>query len=148
MKFFQPIDFTLKWYAIDSFNFKDANAIPAVISQLPFKTASVNQLNYAWWNGIKEGDRLYSKFLTIAEGQAEMERGNYELSVSWDDAVKIYVDGKLIFKEWDPSKYIFDESPNKKAIIYLSKGIHHFRVEHVELGNFATLSLKVQKLDP
>jgi hypothetical protein len=59
----------------------------------------------------------------------------------------LYVDGKLIIKEWDPAQYVFDESPNRRAIIHLKKGIHYFRVEHVELGNFATLSLKLQKLD-
>ncbi|WP_217652908.1 right-handed parallel beta-helix repeat-containing protein [Flavisolibacter ginsengisoli] len=146
-KFFQPIDFTVKWYAIDSFNFKDSNAIPAITIQPPFKTDTVNQLNYAWWGGMREANKQYVKFLTLAEGKADMDAGKYELSVSWDDAVKLYVDGKLIIKEWDPSQYVFDESPNRRAIIHVKKGIHYFRVEHVELGNFATLSLKLQKLD-
>jgi len=147
-KFFQPIDFMVKWYAIDSFNFKDSNAVPSIIHQsLPIKTSSVNKLNYAWWGGMKAGDRQYVKFLTIAEGKAVMEAGNYEVRVSWDDAVKLYVDGKLIIKEWDPSKYVFDESPNRKTTIHLNKGVHYFRLEHVELGNFATLSLKLQRRD-
>ena len=146
-KFFQPIDFIVKWYAIDSFNFKDSNAVTAIINQLPFKTGRVNNLNYAWWGGIKEHDSLYKKFLTLAEGKAKMDEGKYEIRVSWDDAVKLYIDNKLIIKEWDPSQYVFDESPNKEVVIHLNKGEHQFRVEHVELGNFATLSLQLRKLD-
>jgi hypothetical protein len=104
-------------------------------------------VNYAWWGGIRKRDSLYSKFLTMAEGKADLEEGKYEIRVSWDDAMKLYVDEKLIIKEWNPSQYVFDESPNKKVVIHLNKGEHHFRLEHVEMGNFATLSLQLRKLD-
>ena len=146
-KFFQPIDFAVKWYALDTIDFKDSNAVSALAAQTPFKTSKVNQLNYAWWGGIKSGDQQYLKFLTVAEGKATMNEGKYELRVSWDDAVRVYVDGKLIINEWNPAQNQFDESPNRKAIIQLNKGVHHFKVEHVELGSFATLSLQLQKLD-
>ena len=76
-----------------------------------------------------------------------MEEGNYEISVSWDDAVKVYIDDKLIIDEWDASKYKFDESPNKKVQLVLAKGTHKFRVLHAELGGFATLVLKLRKLN-
>ncbi len=39
----------------------------------------------------------------------------------------------------------FDESPHKKIRLQLG-GKHTFMVEHVELGGFATLSLKLMKL--
>jgi hypothetical protein len=113
--------------------------------QAPFKTEQVNKLDYAWWGGVKSNDKQYTQFLTLAEGDADMGAGDYQLSVTWDDAVRIYVDGQLVVDEWNPSKYNFDEAPNKNVSLKLNKGIHKFRVEHVELGGFATLSVKLKK---
>lgn len=56
------------------------------------------------------------------------------------------MDDELILDEWNPSKYSFDESPNKKLQITVDKGVHKLRVEHIELGGFATLSLKLKKI--
>ncbi|HWI94100.1 MAG TPA: right-handed parallel beta-helix repeat-containing protein [Flavisolibacter sp.] len=146
-KFFQPIDFTVKFYTFDSTNNPiKKNSIAALIKGEPFTTERVNKLDYAWWGGIKSNDKQYTQFVTIAEGIADLQAGNYELGVTWDDAVRIYLDDKLIVDEWNPSKYLFDESPNKKVPVTVSEGLHKFKVEHVELGGFATLSLKVNKV--
>ena len=88
-----------------------------------------------------------AQFLTVAEGGADVEEGEYEVGITWDDAVRVYVDGNLLVDEWNPSKYKFDESPNKKVKLKLEKGLHKFRIEHVELGGFATLSLKLNKIN-
>ena len=80
-----------------------------------------------------------------ASGSATFEKGVYELGVTWDDAVRVYVDGKLVINEWNPSLYKFDESPHKTIKLALD-GKHDFTVEHVEIGGFATLSLKIKKL--
>ena len=146
-KYFQPIDFTVRWFAFDSLNNPiKAGTTESFQTQSPFKSENVNKLDYAWWGGLKWEDRQVTQFLTIAEGKADMDEGAYEMSVSWDDAIKVYIDNKLVIDEWNPSSYKFDESPNKKVQINLSMGTHTFRVEHVELGGFATLSLKLKKL--
>jgi len=59
--------------------------------------------------------------------------------------VRVYVDGKLVINEWNPSLYKFDESPHKTIKLALD-GKHDFTIEHVEIGGFATLSLKIKKL--
>ncbi|HYK55482.1 MAG TPA: PA14 domain-containing protein [Flavisolibacter sp.] len=145
-KFFQPIDFTVHWYAFDSSaNPINTNYGEQLKTKRPFKTENVNQLDYAWWNGIKAGEEQYSQFLTVAEGSAEISKGQYELAVTWDDAVRVYIDGKLVIDEWNPSQYKFDESPHKKIKLALG-GTHQFRVEHAELGGFATLALKLERV--
>jgi len=60
--------------------------------------------------------------------------------------VRVYIDDKLVMEEWDPSLYKFDESPHKKIRLRLG-GAHRFRVEHVELGGFACLSLKIKRIE-
>ncbi|MBS1576800.1 MAG: hypothetical protein JST09_15995, partial [Bacteroidetes bacterium] len=70
-------------------------------------------------------------------------KGNYELSVTWDDAVKVYLDNKLIIDEWNPALHKFDESPNKRIKVSL-EGKHTFRVEHLNLGGLGVLALKLK----
>ena len=145
-KFFQPIDFTVNWYDLDSAADPISRELAGLTTRPPFKSEKTNQLNYAWWGGIKTAEGLHKRFLTVAKGTAEVEKGEYELAITWDDAVRVYVDGKMLIDEWNPSKYQFDESPNRK--IKLSLGGHHrFMVEHMELGGFATLALKLNRLN-
>jgi parallel beta-helix repeat protein len=146
-KFFQPIDFVVSWYSFDSSTnpIKDSLYPDRLKTQRPFKIEHVNRLDYAWWGGIKSGDQQLGQFLTVAEGSAHFQKGEYEMGITWDDAVRVYVDGKLMVNEWNPSRYKFDESPNKKIRLPLN-GLHNIRVEHVELGGFATLSLKFRKI--
>ena len=146
-KFFQPVIFSVSWFAFDSTtNPIHTNYLETIKTLRPFKIVSTDRLDYAWWGGIEVDGRKYPQFLTIADGSAEMAAGEYELSVTWDDAVRLYVDGQKLVDEWNPSLYRFDESPNKKVRVRLAAGRHQFRVEHVELGGFATLSLKIAKV--
>jgi len=147
-KFFQPISFNVRWYALDTTlhnPIKTGQLFPPNVRMRPIKTETVNKLDYAWWGGIK-ADEQYKQFITIAEGEATLAKGEYELGVTWDDAVRVFVDGRLLIDEWNPSKYTFDESPHKKIKLQLG-GKHTFMIEHIELGGFATLSLKLKKLN-
>lgn len=145
-KYFMPIEYDVRWYAYDPAQhdpLKSESLFPPNVRVRPIKTEKTRKLEYAWWGGIKTEDETYPQFITVAEGQATLEAGTYEWSVTWDDAVRVYVDGKLIVDEWNPSLYKFDESPNKKVRVSLAAGVHHIRVEHVEKGGFATLNVKV-----
>jgi parallel beta-helix repeat protein len=148
-KFFQPISFDVAWYAYDFKGhdpIKTGQIIPPTARLRPIKTEKTNKLDYAWWGGIKNEDGDHPQFVTSATGTATFEKGNYEIGVTWDDAVRVYLDGKLIIDEWNPSLYKFDESPHKTVRLAL-EGEHSFTFEHVELGGFATLSLKIKKLN-
>ncbi|OQY93898.1 MAG: hypothetical protein B6D37_10565 [Sphingobacteriales bacterium UTBCD1] len=143
-KFFQPMGWNVSWYGFDSSSnpFATGQLFPPGVTIKPFRSEKVNKLDYAWWGGMKGDDgHQYTQFITVAECDVNIPKGEYELGVTWDDATRIYLDGKLIFNEWNPSEYNFDESPHKTIRLQLN-GNHHFRVEHVELGGFATLSLK------
>jgi hypothetical protein len=147
-KFFQPISWQVLWFGFDSLSnpLRNSQYMQELTRLEPIRQEKVNKLDYAWWGGIRVGDTAYTRFLTLARGQAHLPVGDYELSVTWDDAVRVYVDDRLVLDEWYPSKYSFDESPNRKVLVHLD-GLHRFRVEHVELGGFAALALKLRPLD-
>jgi hypothetical protein len=147
-KFFQPIQWEVNFYSLDTIShnpIKTGFLFSPLERKAPFRTEGPTKLDYAWWGGIKEKGVQYPSFITTAQGSANFPAGVYQLSVTWDDAVRLYIDEKLVVDEWNPSRYTFDESPNKKIRVNLG-GNHNFRVEHLELGGFATLSLKFKPI--
>ena len=147
-KFFQPIDWEVLFFSLDTSShnpIKTGSLFSLFEKKAPFKTEKTNKLDYAWWGGIKEGSYQHKQFITSANGSFTIPKGQYELSVTWDDAVRIYLDEMLVLDEWNPSKYKFDESPNRKVRLDL-EGFHRLRVEHLELGGFATLGVKIRPI--
>lgn len=142
-----PMKWMVKWFPFDSTNnpVKDVDLVNELQHGQPAMTREVKDLNFAWWGGINAGGKQLTQFLTTAESTVNLDPGQYELSVTWDDAVRVLLDGKFIISEWNPSLYKFDESPNKTMKLKLG-GTHTFKVEHAELGGFATISLKLKKL--
>lgn len=142
--FFQPVQWAVRWYAVDTARHQPLRdgLFPPNVRMVPVKTDSAKVLDYGWWGGIRAGSDQYPQFLTLAEGEATVPAGDYILSVTWDDAVRVYLDGKLILDEWNPALYKFDESPNRRIPVRLG-GHHRLRVEHLELGGFATLALRL-----
>ncbi|HKZ65808.1 MAG TPA: PA14 domain-containing protein, partial [Chitinophagaceae bacterium] len=144
-KFFRPMDWEVRWFSMDTANYnpiKTGELFPPGVKMVPFKTEKVNKLDYAWWGGIKAGENQFKQFITLAETSTVFPKGRYELSVTWDDAVRVYIDDKLVIDEWHPSKYKFDESSNRKITVDLD-GKHRLKVEQLELGGFAALILKL-----
>jgi hypothetical protein len=143
------MDWEVLFYALDTAShdpIKTGMLFSLYEMKAPFKIEHIDQLGYAWWGGIKDKGIDYPRFITVATAKANIPKGKYELSVTWDDAVRVYIDDKLVINEWQPSRYKFDESPNRRIPLTIS-GKHQFRVEHVELGGFATLSLKLKLVE-
>jgi parallel beta-helix repeat protein len=90
-KYFQPINWEVLFYSLDTAHhnpIETGTLFSMVEKKAPFKTEKVNKLDYAWWGGIKEAGVNYPQFITVAAGNAEIPKGDYELSVTWDDAVQ------------------------------------------------------------
>jgi len=146
-KYFQPIKFNVRWFALDTAFHNPlitGEIFPPNVRMSPLKIDTVDKLDYAWWGGLKTEEK-HGQFITIAEGEATIKNGDYELGVTWDDAVRVYVDGKLVINDWNPSHHSYDEASHKNARLSLG-GKHKFLVEHIGLGNFDCLSLKLKKL--
>ena len=146
-KYFQPISFNVRWYALDTTYhnpLKTGEVFPPNVRMSPLKTETATKLEYAWWSGLKVGEQ-HDQFITIAEGEAVIDKGVYELGITWDDAVRVYVDGKLVINEWNRTQHRFDDAFHKNARLGLG-GKHNFLVEHLGFGGFTCLNLKLKKI--
>jgi parallel beta-helix repeat protein len=142
-----PISWSVNWFVFDSISnpLRSPDKIPSILLQQPVKSEQTNDLHDAWWGGLKEADKKYLQFLTSATGKIDVVKGKYELNVTWNDVVRIYVDDSLAIDEWRPAKFIFDESPHKRVELNLEAGEHILRVEHAASGGFASLVVNLKR---
>lgn len=113
-------------------------------SSTAVKTENIHQLNYTWWGAI--GKQLPAdSFTTVATTTVNVKKGLYNLGVTADDLVKVFIDGKLVIDFWDAKKYVYDEDAHHSALVELN-GRHEIRIEQVENSGFATLLFSLKPL--
>jgi len=114
------------------------DAFMNLLTSTPVHTDTLSKLDFTWWGSI--GKNLPAdSFATDAVTDIETAEGFYDMSVTADDFVKVYVDGKLVIDGWDPKFTTYDEYTHHRARIELSKGLHKIRVIHAEKSGIATL---------
>jgi len=127
--------FWYKWTA-DADPNKD---YPKFLSSLknPVLSSITSKVDYTWWGSI--GKNLPAdSFATVAVSHINVPAGNYELSVTGDDLVKVFLDGKEIINAWDLKLVEYDEYTNHTRKVKLGGG-HDIKIVHVENGGLATL---------
>lgn len=141
---FQPnINWNVYWYSWDTAHNpnKDYDQFKAVYNSTPVKSEQVNKIDYTWWGAI--GKNLPAdSFAIVATGMLDVEKGFYQLHVTADDLVKVFVDDTLMIDFWDVSKYKYDEDTHHTATLHLN-GKHIIRIEQVENSGYATLIFKL-----
>ena len=134
------LQWDVKWYRwfAESDPIKNYDEVKVLSEKTaPFKTETTKEINFTWWGEV--GKNLPAdSFLTIATSTINVQKGNYQLGITADDLVKVYVDGKLVIDFWDIKKYVYDEDTHHDATVELD-GKHDIRIEHLENGGYATL---------
>lgn len=138
-KFFLPIEWSVKWFAWDDKTDPrtQPDAFAALLAGKPIHSAQVERLDYAWWRELGAGLPA-DRFATLAEGAFEAPPGDYELQVTTDDGVRVWLDGKLVVA--DAWKY---QGPTPYSSMVKLGGKHRLRVEHFEIDGFSTLQLRI-----
>ena len=140
-----PVNWRVSWFGFDSSTspVSHPNKLAQVLQQLPILADTIKELDFGWWNGVGK-EKKQEQFVTVAEAETSLPAGNYELGVSWEDVVRVYLDGQLILDEWKPAQHVYDESPHRDLPVHLS-GKHQIRVVQANEGGFAVLSVKLKK---
>lgn len=129
-----------KWFRWDSSSdpLLANEAFMNLLQSTPVFTDTLSKLDFTWWGAI--GKNLPAdSFATDAVTTIETEKGFYDIGITADDFVRVYVDGKLAIDGWDPKYTLYDEYTHHRASIEMTKGKHQIRVIHAEKTGIATL---------
>ena len=139
-KFFAPISWSIKWFGYDSATEDPRNndAWKRIMTQLPLNSTKTAELNYAW-GGSPATNVPGDHFLTLAEGSFEISQGEYDLEVTSDDGVRVYLDGKVVLEDWTW------HPPKTQTVAVRLGGKHTLRVEHFELDGYSALKVVIKR---
>lgn len=140
-KSFFPIAWNVKFWAWDESRDPRTkyDAYLKAMESDPVATYKATELSFAS-GGSPYAGVPNDHFATDAEGDFEVDGGDYVLNVTSDDGVKVWLDGKLLIDEWHwqaPTQYSRD--------IKLPKGSHKLKILHFEIDGYTALKVEVKK---
>lgn len=141
-KFFVPIAWDIRWFAWDKATQDPRSQSEAFKTLLetgnPIKELKADRLDFAW-SGRLAKDLPSDYFATLATGQFQIAPGEYTLSVTSDDGVRVWIDDKVVLENWTWHGPTLDTAKLKLG------GSHRIRVEHFEIDGYSTLQLRIEK---
>ena len=117
----------------------DAAAITRALQEAPVAALDTNRLDLSWY-GPPRRAIPQANVLTQATATVRLEPGRYLLRTIADDAVRVYIDDRLVLDDWVPG-----ESHAKEAS-FQATGVHRFRVEHLQLDGWYELRLDIERV--
>ncbi len=129
------LSWNLKWWNFDSTSQDPRTqslAFEQAVQKTPVATSNMKGLDLSWPNSPFQNVNS-DYFATEAISDITVPPGGYELSVTADDGVRAWLDGRMIMDEWRYSV------PKQYRIKLLLGGKHQLKLLHFELNGFATL---------
>lgn len=118
----------------------EIEAFAKVVAGDPVYTQKLNELNLAWGGspgpGVKD-----NHFTTKTKGNFTVKPGEYELVITSDDGVRVWIEDELILDDWTY------HAPKTDTIRLNLSGKTNFRIDHFELDGYSTLKLEIRKVN-
>jgi hypothetical protein len=106
-------------------------AFRRILQRTPIAIQHTARLDYLWYTPtIKDIPR--SHVAAVATRTLTLAEGNYTLRAISDDAVRVWVDGRLVIDDWSPHESAVDTAP-------LRGGRHDVRVEYYQVDGWTEL---------
>lgn len=139
-EFVPQTQWTVNWYRWDAAHdpSKDYQVFSTLFEQPAFHTAAASGIDYTWWGAIGKGLPADS-FATVASTKMVLPANTYEVGITADDYVKVWVDDEELINAWDSRYTELDENTHHRKQIRLSAGEHRIRIVHAENKGLATL---------
>ncbi|HVX39506.1 MAG TPA: right-handed parallel beta-helix repeat-containing protein [Gemmatimonadaceae bacterium] len=112
-----------------------AAAFDALLRGTPAATATPARLDYEWYRPTVQGLPL-EKWAAVATTTVALAPGRYTLRTISDDAIRVWIDGKLAIDDWTPHESIVDHAP-------IAGGTHQIRVEYYQLDGWTELRAEI-----
>src|SRR5690606_34500720 len=113
-------------------------AFAAVIAGEPVATMETQRLDLRgsrpWAESVPA-----DKFAITANGNLEAPAGEYVLSVTRDDGIRLWLDDKLIHEDWT------HHGPRTEEIPVKLDGEHTLRLEYFEIDGYAALQVELKR---
>lgn len=116
----------------------------SLFNSKPFYSITANKLDYTWWGNIRK-ELPADSFATVATTTINFPAHQYEISVTADDFVKVFIDDTLFIDAWDAANTLLDENTNHSKEIFL-EGKHTIKVIHAENAGLATLMFYIKPI--
>jgi nitrous oxidase accessory protein NosD len=136
---FDPaIDWTVRFWKFDAASDPLArlSAFEAKLATPPARTERLARLDYASARAF--GDGFADHLGLVADGVVDLPAGSYELSVSSDDGVKVWLDDRLVIEDWSIHGSTEDRAP-------MTGGRHRVRIEYFQNTGAAALQVQVRR---
>jgi parallel beta-helix repeat protein len=136
---FDPaIDWTVKFWKFDAASdpLAQFSAFEAKLTTPPVRTEKAARLDYSSARAF--GDGFADHIAVVADGVVDLAPGSYELSVTSDDGVKVWIDGRLVLEDWSIHGSKDDRVP-------ISGGHHRVRIEYFQNTGAAALQVQVKR---
>ena len=105
------------------------------LSGSPAAILSETSPSHNWGSGSPLANILADNFSARWTSAQALAGGTYQLQVSADDGVRVYIDNVLYIDEWHPARAETYSRP-----VTLSAGTHNFTVEYYEASGVAFLN--------
>ena len=117
----------------------DTTAVARAFQAAAVATLDTNRLDLTWYGPPKK-IIPQANVLTEATATLSLVPGRYVLRTIADDAIRIYIDGKLVLDDWVPGE------SHAKEVSFQASGEHRFRVEHLQLDGWYELRLDIERV--
>jgi hypothetical protein len=114
----------------------DTTRLETLLTRPPIATLDTNDLNLMWSRPPMKAVPAES-LLTVASATVTLPEGHYTLRTIADDAIRVWVDGRLVLDDWVPG-----DSHVKEVAVPLA-GTHTIRAVHSQLDGWYEMRVEV-----
>jgi len=137
----KTLDWHIRYYGYNEASdpFVNEAAFRKLKEQKPLYEERTTTLAGRWWGspaaGVPEDE-----FATFATTQFTATPGRYRITVTSDDGMRLYIDGKMRIDHWG----IHEPTPDMVEVEL--SGEHKIEIEHFEAGGLGTLDFRIERL--
>lgn len=139
---FEPkLEWDIKWYAYNNTTdpIEEYERFQQLKERRPLQQETRSALDFRWWGAPAEGVPA-DGFATFASTDLTVSAGTYQLTLTSDDGLRLYLDGKLLIDHWDQHEAAVD------TVRVQLNGTHRIEIEHFDMGGMATLDFYMSKV--
>jgi len=116
---------------------KNTVAFEELLKGPPITTQQTPRLDYMWYAPTVPSVPR-AKVAVVATSTVSLGAGAYTLRTISDDAIRVWVDGKLAIDHWEPHESAVDVSA-------LTGGKHELKVEYYQVDGWTELRVEILK---